>query len=961
MLHKKKKKLLVTSGLTFLASTLIIVIPVSLTTNLRAKDPLFQVQNQAKLISAVSLKHDISKDSQDYFSLKNKIFNSDGSKKSDLNLSDFFDFYAQSSNSNFEIVNFNDDFQWKNFKLDITDIEPVDQEQSFKIYYRLLQNLDNNEIAKSDLHTATIAYNSTSDYSLSNFTSFAKAEFSKLRPYFISEFAKSTSREIAKLTRSEEFLTKVNSAKTAADASKILDQYFNFNEILTNLLSSKINKFTDDTDVLKDRYSLELIKEPVLKNAFISKTPLKNIYRLYFQTKFSGDFAKQIAKDSTSSAKFSFAVDLDFSGLFLDESLVNDIELSPFSEQDFTNFSDESSMNFESVTSWKFLNFLKNQVFSSATEKDKFYKNLLNQATNSPLLAKIKLKNYISQLKSFDLFSKIKLDFTVDSDLTKLAFENQKVGLKFFGNLLIKNEKDETIAKKPFVQNVSDFALILKNNPGLTEKIAATKFELKQNDAVKHEVSPIPKEEILKLVSTQNFERLKSLLENPRYYGVQFDEDKLKLLVQDYQLPPVQTLIDRSKWSFTYQEEVAGIVNILSSLFPNQQEMLRFYASLAKKDTFFIGKYLFDWLKGLKLIDQSTKWPENLDLHNFFQELKKIKIENKSGVNNNLIQADQKAKKDIWLVSINNNYWAEKDRMPYSFYLHPKLKNIIDLMDKNVDSSFNLDYYVEQIRAESKKIDEKDPTIQENSEKYRAPIKTLTDFIVAFYQNVYSNKTGLLSENLGANFDYRINFEIDPVLVKVDGTENSNNEEKVKLKYWYKVGPIDKNGQLISTIYQTEPKTLEITTNKDGKIVTDEVEALDKFAKNFRSATLSTYLDKQTYADFWSGIIRTVGTSSDYVDITKLIKKFPMWSYFTRHHPDFGLMVKKDEEKNTTQSPDSVSQTSQENLNGVFENVGLGDRKALYFYVYNKKNPKEFSTRKLKFFVYQTEKSLLVS
>lgn len=201
------------------------------------------------------------------------------------------------------------------------------------------------------MHTATIAYNSTSDYSLSNFTSFAKAEFSKLRPYFVSEFAKSTSREIAKLTRSEEFLTKVNSAKTAADASKILDQYFNFNEILTNLLASKINKFTDDADVLKDRYSLELIKEPVLKNAFISKTPLKNIYRLYFQTKFSGDFAKQIAKDSTSSAKFSFAVDLDFSGLFLDESLVNDIELSPFSEQDFTNFSDESSIHSESVTS----------------------------------------------------------------------------------------------------------------------------------------------------------------------------------------------------------------------------------------------------------------------------------------------------------------------------------------------------------------------------------------------------------------------------------------------------------------------------------------------------------------------------------------------------------------------------------------------------------------------------------
>ncbi|WP_341517638.1 hypothetical protein [Mesomycoplasma ovipneumoniae] len=315
--------------------------------------------------------------------------------------------------------------------------------------------------------------------------------------------------------------------------------------------------------------------------------------------------------------------------------------------------------------------------------------------------------------------------------------------------------------------------------------------------------------------------------------------------------------------------------------------------------------------------------------------------------------------------------------MPYSFYLHPRLKNIIDLMVQNEQNTIGVDYYVDQIRSESSKIQEIDPTL---GDQYRSPIKTLTDFIVAFYQNIYSNKTGLLSESLGSNFDYKINFEI--VHPKAATTQFDDEgsvpqpvkevqqESKVNLKYWYEVGPVDQNGKILSVIFKTQPKEITISTDKDGIIIADSVEKLNNLVDNFPSATLPTYLDNNDFNDLWTNINRLVGDKEDYVDITEVIKKFPMYSYFSLHYPELGLAVKKDAVKKpvevmptepvATQAAQTPNSTGE--LAGIYENYpGIDTIKVLHFYVYNKKNPNEFSTKKLKFFVYKTDKSLLNS
>ncbi|MDW2829970.1 hypothetical protein, partial [Mesomycoplasma ovipneumoniae] len=209
----------------------------------------------------------------------------------------------------------------------------------------------------------------------------------------------------------------------------------------------------------------------------------------------------------------------------------------------------------------------------------------------------------------------------------------------------------------------------------------------------------------------------------------------------------------------------------------------------------------------------------------------------------------------------------------------------------------------------------------------------------------------------------------------------------------------------------------------------------NNFVDNFRTTTLPTYLDNNDFNDLWTNINRLVGEKEDYVDITELIKKFPMYSYFSFHYPEFGLAVKKDAVKkpaeqvkptepaetatieSSTESPAPVQTPTAEpapepaapapaaseptatstpapaapptapaepapavqptpkatepatqttnstgQLAGVYENYpGTNTIKVLHFYVYNKKNPKEFSTKKLKFFVYKTDKSLLNS
>ncbi|MDW2911037.1 hypothetical protein, partial [Mesomycoplasma ovipneumoniae] len=204
---------------------------------------------------------------------------------------------------------------------------------------------------------------------------------------------------------------------------------------------------------------------------------------------------------------------------------------------------------------------------------------------------------------------------------------------------------------------------------------------------------------------------------------------------------------------------------------------------------------------------------------------------------------------------------------------------------------------------------------------------------------------------------------------------------------------------------------ITISTDKDGIIIADSIEKLNNLVDNFPSATLPTYLDNNDFNDLWTNINRLVGEKEDYVDITDVIKKFPMYSYFSLHHPELGLAVKKDVIKKPAETaeteptatepvevtvqapavptpeapapapapepapspapaepapkaPESPAQTpkSTSELAGIYENYpGIDTIKVLHFYVYDKKNPNEFSTKKLKFFVYKTDKSLLNS
>lgn len=123
-------------------------------------------------------------------------------------------------------------------------------------------------------------------------------------------------------------------------------------------------------------------------------------------------------------------------------------------------------------------------------------------------------------------------------------------------------------------------------------------------------------------------------------------------------------------------------------------------------------------------------------------------------------------------------------------------------MKTNTELSAN--FFVDQIRQLSKTIQPKD--FSDDSKAKNNKIKDLTSFLVAFYSLVYSKDQGLFTESLGENFGYKIQFELDetPVLANVDGLGTQKNE--LKLKYWYNIGPIDKNGDLISVVHETKKR-----------------------------------------------------------------------------------------------------------------------------------------------------------
>ncbi|MDW2891492.1 P97 family adhesin [Mesomycoplasma ovipneumoniae] len=952
------KKNIFLLGLSSIAGGAIIAVPLVVFANLELKNPRIDVQNQAKSISFISIKDKYLNANSDYLDLKKKLLNDDNTKKTDIDLTDFFDFF-QTNNASIP-VNFANDHNWKPYKLEIFDIKPDDNEQSFEVYWRVLQKLDDNKTAISDLFKQKVAYNYVPDYSLSNFSTFSEDKLKKLRPYTNSEVNFSFKKELTKLISVEDFQKEVNSAKDDNQAREIINKYFNLDETISQIFSNKSFYFESDSGIKKPRYDINLVKDQIITDQYLVKTATPGVYKLTFVAQFSPDFSKEIAADINKDSKFFLTTQLNLSNSFLDNSISDDIVLSEFSDNDYYAINNFSQNNSTLITGWDFLNYYNNEIFSTKEKRADFLNSLIEKIIKTPLISKIRFQNKLANLNFHQISKFLDLQIKLDSEQVNLDFKDNNVVAQINGDIVIKDKRNnKIIATKKFSQSIKNFEILAQNDPDFATSInkGSLVIEPKVQESVpKNNQKGIPKDEILALIEANNFDKLKKVLQNSRYYGFRFDETQLKSMVDSYNLPTVEDLIKNTNVDDAASK---GITSIFSNYFNSDEKISQFLSFLSKQDISFVAKYWFDFLKHFKLIESGTNWPEDFNINELFKKLSDIKIKPTTKPRG---QINDESEPTVWLFSFNYGFLNSNKPLENGFYINNEVKNTLNLMKTNL--SFSPEYFIKQIELQSKQISEPNFSQQNNKNN----IENLTDFLVAFYSLAYSKQKNqkLFTGNFGKDFNYKIQFSLEPNLTNVDGLEKPN-AENLKIKYWYNIGPVDKNGDLVSVIYQTKKSEIELKVNSKNKLLSDEVDKLDEIASTFSSNSQIVFLSKQDFQDFESQIKVAISKSSDNkpISVDNEVKKLPFSSYFASEHKDIGFYaIKQPKQNQTTGTAETESQASDVDTTGVIEKINskLGSQVQynLFLYLYDKNNPQNFSSQPIRVIIMEHTSSLLL-
>ncbi|WP_337897482.1 P97 family adhesin [Mesomycoplasma ovipneumoniae] len=953
------KKNIFLLGLSTIAGGVIIATPLLVFANLELKNPRIDVQNQAKSISFISIKDKYLNANSDYLDLKKKLLNDDNTKKTDIDLTDFFDFY-QTNNSSIP-VNFSIDHNWKPFKLEIFDIKPDDNEQTFEVFWRVLQKLDDNKTATSDLFKQKVAYNYVPDYSLSNFSTYSEDQLKKLRPYTNSEVNFSFKKELTKLISVEDFQTKVNSAKNDTEAREIISKYFNLDETISQIFNNKSFYFESESGIQKPRYDINLVKDQIITDRYLVKTATPGVYKLTFVAEFSSDFKKEIAADINKDSKFFLTTQLNLSNFFLDNSISDDIVLSEFSDSDYFAIDNFSQNNSTLITGWDFLNYYNNEIFATKEKRADFLNSLIEKIVKTPLISKIKFQNNLANLNFNQISKFLDVQIKLDTEKVNLDFKDNNVVAQINGDIVIKDKRnDKIVATKKFSQSIKNFEILAQNDPEFAASVNKSSLTIQPNVQKPANQNGIPKEELLALIQSNNFDKLKKVLQNSRYYGFRFDESQLKSMVDSYNLPTVEDLIKNSNVDDAASK---GITSIFSNYFNSDEKISQFLSFLSKQDISFVAKYWFDYLKHFGLIKSDTNWPENSNSDELFKKLSEIQIKPTKQPRGQI--DNENSEPTVWLFSFNYGFLDLNKPLENGFYISNELKNTLNLMKTN--SSFSPEYFIKQIELQSNQLTKPDFSSTDNKNN----IENLTDFLAAFYSLAYSKQKSqkLFTGNFGKHFNYKIQFSLEPNLTNVDALEKQK-DQKLKVKYWYNIGPVDKNGDLVSVIYQTKKSEIELKINSENKLLSDEVDKLDEIASTFSPNSQIVFLTNQDFKDFEAQIKAAISKSKENepVSVDKEVEKLPFTSYLAFEHKDldlgYAIKAKPSQTPGATGTADvSMQTTTGVDTTGVLEkitNPASPVQHNLFLYLYDKNNPKIVSSQPIRVIIMEHTSSLLL-
>ncbi|WP_075949637.1 hypothetical protein [Mesomycoplasma ovipneumoniae] len=761
------------------------------------------------------------------------------------------------------------------------------------------------------------------------------------------------------------FQKEVNSAKNDTEAREIISKYFNLDETISQIFSNKSFYFESDSGIQKPRYDINLVKDQIITDRYLVKTATPGVYKLTFVAQFSSDFSKEIAADINKDSKFFLTTQLNLSNSFLDKSISDDIVLSEFSDSDYFAINNFSQNNSTLITGWDFLNYYNNEIFATKEKRADFLNSLIEKIVKTPLISKIQFQNNLANLNFNQISKFLDVQIKLDTDQVNLDFKDNNVVAQINGDIVIKDKRnDKIVATKKFSQSIKNFEILAQNDLDFAASISKSSLTIEpkaQEFVRKENQKGIPKDELLALIQTNNFDKLKKVLQNSRYYGFRFDETQLKSMVDNYNLPTVEDLIKNSNVDDAASK---GITSIYSNYFNSDEKISQFLSFLSKQDVSFVAKYWFDYLKHFKLIDSGANWPENTNSNELFEKLSNIKIKPTKQPRGQ-IDSDN-SEPTVWLFSFNYGFLDLNKPLENGFYISNELKNTLNLIKTN--SSFSPEYFIKQIELLSSKFTK--PNFLEQTGKNN--IENLTDFLAAFYSLAYSKQKSqkLFTGNFGKDFNYKIQFSLEPNLTNVDALEKQN-DQNLKVKYWYNIGPVDKNGDLASVIYQTKKSEIELKINSENKLLSDEVDKLDEIASTFSPNSQIVFLTSQDFKDFESQIKVAISKSNDNkpVSVDKEVEKLPFSSYLTFEHKDLDLgfyaikKPKQNQTQGTTGTTESESQTNDIDTSGVIEkipNTGNRVQYNLFLYLYDKNNPENFSSQPIRVIIMEHTSSLLL-
>ncbi|WP_044286018.1 P97 family adhesin [Mesomycoplasma ovipneumoniae] len=429
-------------------------------------NPRENVQNFAKKINLVSFKLGDLSANDDYYSIKNIIFDENGNKQKDLDLSRLVDVFQKTNDLN-QKIDLTDEVDIHKPHLKFVDITANDDSRSFEIKYQVKQKLPDQSFVQSDIYSQEISFLQKSQFLRSNFSSKLQKIIELFQTKFSSLKDKNSTKEFSAdlgntqatlndnifLKRAEDISSFLNLARTSKELenkiSKLLPQIkhilfdlYNSEENLIPDSNSKIFNFSFEKNQLTNEY------------AFVDGRGFLN---LFLKAEFSLEAQKLLDFPEVKSwIEPVRIVDNEGNSLFTtSKSLIESIELSNTESKKIVNI---SVLDFLNLLQTKFTlsNFdIKNKKINKEIVQ------IINQVLEKPL--NIGLKNSLNKLPNqgvnlvFDPFN-VEISKNDSKFDLKLPYRIQ-ISEKFYGK-----ESSEIVEEKLGVLNLENFSIIDENS-----------------------------------------------------------------------------------------------------------------------------------------------------------------------------------------------------------------------------------------------------------------------------------------------------------------------------------------------------------------------------------------------------------------------------------------------------------------------------------------------------------------